>query len=457
MCVCVCGMSTKGPWRQYKAPNGRKYYYNIETKETSWTSPFKNRKNTKDAVFAIPLLNDWYLVIYNSGEKLWLFDNVLYSRLNDSDSLRLLEQLDKNLLILLIGIARGYIFSKGADYVYDKILQEIQDIKNRWNSEKETKLHEEHVREEGEEEKEEEEEEVIPENKSTIIDTLIPGYSSSEDDELEDEEEDEEEDDHINKKMKIEDEYCGKIDESVINQYREMFTRHKLNPYSLWSFEMDKCSKDPVFYLIADDNDREMIFESWCGNFKNSEDSNPSGDEINNEGESESEDEDEDLIPTKFHYLSHIISKSTIKRETIFEDIKKEQKALWKQFKINKMIPDKKAQRDFVMKILFYYKKYSLEERRRIFLDWITKNCELHNTHRSRLSLATINRWKELHKNEGSSRDIETLLLSLEKYLNISQRLEEDQDTNPPLEYYLLGIKEKCDILYDVVVINEET
>ncbi|KAK5781888.1 hypothetical protein RI543_000662 [Arxiozyma heterogenica] len=451
-------MSSTGPWRQYKAPNGRKYYYNAETKTTTWINPFRTQKTTKKAVFSIPLLNDWYLIIYDSGEKIWLFNNVLYSRLNDPDSLQLLEQLDKSLLVLLIGISRGYISSRGADYVYEKILQEIQDIKDQWNNEilvdpkesgeNDTGTHEEQIKG-GEEEKEEAKDvEEISESKSTI-DTLISGYSSSEDDEIEDNE-------HVNKQRKIEDEFSGsKLDESIINQYKKMFTRYKLNPYSLWSFEMDKCSKDPVFYLIVDDNDREMVFESWCGDFQINTDLNSSKDEINNsdeDEEQEQEDDDDDLIPTRFHYLSHIISKSTIKRETIFEDIKREQKPLWKQFKINKIIPDKKEQREFVMKILFYYKKYTLEERHKLFLNWITKNCKLeHNaTDKLKLPISTTNHWKELHIRKDSSRDTETLLLSLEKYLHISEVLE-DENINP-LGYYLLGIKDKCDVLYNVVI-----
>lgn len=426
-------MASKGAWRQYKAPNGRKYYYNIDTKETTWVNPFRIERTAKIPVFVIPLLNCWYLIIYDNGEKSYLSDNVLYNRLNDSDSVRLIEEMDKNLLLLLIGVARGYKSSRGSDYVYEEILQEIQKIKDRWNNENLPNIKESNDPEiESQEESQVEEEEAKMTEGETMVDTLISGYSSSEDDD----------DDHIDKKLKIEEEYSFKIDESIVKQYKEMFTRYNLNPYSLWSIEMDKCSKDPTFYLIADDNDREMIFESWCGDFKISE----------SESESEIEDED-DLIPTKFHYLSHIISKSNISKETIFEDIKGEQKQLWKQFKINKMIPDKKEQREFVVNLLFYYKRYTLEERRKIFLKWVKKNCKLDDTSRLKLSSSTLKHWKKLYLNENSSKDIETLLLSLEKYLNISELVQEDKDN--PLEYYLLGIKDKCHVLYDNVVGQE--
>ncbi|CAL9736681.1 pre-mRNA-splicing factor Urn1p [Monosporozyma servazzii] len=451
------------PWKQYKAPNGRKYYYNVETKETTWTDPYQRVRVEKKPSFAIPLMNGWYLIIFDNGEKLYLQEDQLYQRLKDEASQVLLNQLDKEKLILLIGIARGYNTLNSSDDVYDSILKEIKSI--RQGAQDNISLEEnvddigldEHVDDIGLDEHSkdiglddhadgssndqnevQERDENIPlkENLEESIEesttnALVEDYSSSDDDESDD-------DSHIDKKTKLDEEpFSTKIDENIIDQYKQMFTMHKLNPYGLWSMEMNKCSDDPRFYLVVDDHDREAIFELWCGEYE-------SGKEDETK-ENEEEEEGEELGPTKYHYLSHIMSKSNITKETIFEDIKSENKPIWKQFRINKMIPEKKEQREFVTKLLFYYKKYSDEDRSQLFKHWIAKHCDL----TKRIDVKTIAHWKTLHSHADSSHDIETLLFSLESHLSIAEILATHPTTS--YEYYVLGIKAKCDTLYSLL------
>lgn len=434
-----------GPWQQYKAPNGRKYYYNVETKETTWTNPYQKVNVEKKPSFVIPLLNDWFLIIFDNGGKLYLYEDQLYTRLEDEESLELLDHLNKDKLVLLIGISRGYSSLKSSDEVYDSIINEIEsynqsgiDIIEGNEITDDIGIDDIGVNEPLSEKDKESpsENDQVETMEPSLANALIADYSSSDED---DDESDDDYNGHIDKKVKLDEEPLStEIDQLTINQYKEMFTQHKLNPYSLWSMEMNKCSDDPIFFSVTNDQDREAIYETWCGEYESGKEE---GDEDNKN------EEEEELIPTKFHYLSHVMSKSNISNDTIFEDIKNENKPMWKQFRINKMIPDKKEQREFVTKLLFYYKKYTQEERIELFIKWVKKYSNLDQS----IDIKTLNHWEELHSHEDSSQKIETLLFLMERHLNITEILSTHQ-TSICYEYYILGIKAKCDTLYSLLV-----
>lgn len=456
------------PWKQYKAPNGRKYYYNVETKETTWTDPFQRSNVEKKPSFAIPLLNEWYLIIFDNGEKLYLQESQLYRQLKDEESQGLLDRLNKEKLILLIGIARGYNCLRSSDDVYDSIMQEVKSIRENGLDGVPIDEHTddigvyEHADDIGVDENADDlstyqnRDEILDKNnevQQTIEEptrnALVADYSSSDEDESD---QDDGDDAHIDKKTKFDEEpFSTKIDEAIINQYKQMFTIHKLNPYGLWSMEMKKCSDDPTFYLVVDDHDRENLFEIWCGEYESGNEeetyeTEEKGNDDDDDDDEEEMEEEEELVPTKFHYLSHIMSKSDITKETIFEDTKSDNKPMWKQFRINKMIPEKREQREFVTKLLFYYKKYNTEERTQLFQRWVEKHCDLNK----RIDAKTVAHWGKLHSHTDSSQDIETLLFSMEAHLDIGETLATHPATS--VEYHVLGIKDKCDTLYSCVV-----
>ena len=39
MYMCVCQVKKASAWSEHKAPDGRLYYYNTETKQSSWSKP----------------------------------------------------------------------------------------------------------------------------------------------------------------------------------------------------------------------------------------------------------------------------------------------------------------------------------------------------------------------------------------------------------------------------------
>lgn len=428
-----------GLWTTFTAPSGEKYYYNLRTKESTWKRPEsfyedggnKRPKLTREPepFYAIPLVNDWFLVIDDIGGK-YYFDSSTEEAswtLEDPESAELLSTIDKNKIILLVAIARGYNTNVG-DRVYQEVIDDLKALRKGSA-----------VEEEGEQEGEQESESIPSESEEEEKrpSGLIAGYSSSE-------EEENEIDSDVEKLNNLGDDDLPKEnheDESQMrNDFFQLLQRHQCDPYSTWSIQARKIQEDPLFYRITDDSIRESMFEEWCEKAINRT-TNPQDlvDEDNLDDDSREEEEEDELEPLPFHYLAHIVSKANITPSTIFQDIKDQNKADFKKYKIKQFVKSKSQQETFVSKLLFYYKKFTLDERKEIFHDLleshsrsIKKNLEQESeSMRSTLS-------EEAGSNDAYA--IETKLLKMENLIGLARDMEEL--ANDP-KYYVLGIKDK--------------
>lgn len=545
-------------WREYKAPNGKKYYYNKETKETTWIKPIdfgnhgthtknssnvRNQKNSIELkvkpVFIIPLAHNYKLVICNNGSKFYLNDrnqsikNLQINNLNKSSEVdihnlkmneKIIELIDKEKLIKLIGIARGYSnFVTGHDnntnkksnniLNYNKIYNEIcaeaeslfeeiqEDEKYEQQREQDEKRDEGQDEEDIEREKdfekgdniiqieeqaqEEMDNNVVQESKTVLTENKSLGllnqfYSDSEE---ESENDDVQEQDFsnkrnlkqhqdnveaaVNKKQKFTDQQEDENENEEENdgeskgdnfndirlKYFDLFSKYKLDHYSIWSIVNKKLQDDNDYYLLNDNTQLEEIFEEWCGLQGNDENietyqsqEEEGGDEIN---------EEEDLEPLPYHYLSQIIFKSKIETNTIPQDIKQQNKKLFKTYRIKNFIPEKMQQLKIIGQIIYYYKTLNIAERKLKFQQLLCENSEkfdLENVGflkgKYKTVLENVNSYRQESKDSNNkipadlfanATEVETFILECEANLHVN-KLSIAHDPR----YFILGLSDKC-------------
>lgn len=130
----------RGEWQEFKTPAGKKYYYNKNTKQSRWEKPnlkkgsnlesnAKESQTERKPTFSLELVNGWHLIICNDGTKLYFNDDSKefkndISQEDDSRCRSLIESLDKEKLVLLIGVARGYTMREED---IDKILESCNE------------------------------------------------------------------------------------------------------------------------------------------------------------------------------------------------------------------------------------------------------------------------------------------------------------------------------------------
>lgn len=452
-------------WNTFKAPDGRKYYYNTKTKRSTWQRPEsfyddeiqngqKRAKTTSEIepFYVIPLLNGWNLVICDTGAKFYYSSTTKESTwsLVDPQSSKLLASLDKDKLVTLIAIARGYGTSK-SDQIYHEVIHEAEVLKETFLLDQTSQPAEDTA--EGERC-----------GSDGTSQGLVAAYSSSDDDEYEggeleeidaqdsenkhdEEDKDEEKEDYDYDVDAINN--LDEIQQPKRNQQKSvlakdvlfpLFERFDCDPYSAWSVQAKKIQDDPSFFLIAEDNLKEEAFEEWCEEkIKNERMESPPVADVDLETEA-SEDEDLDLEPLKFHYLAHIVSKSTLTPNTIFLDIKNDNKMEFKKYKIKKFVESKSSQEAFVSKLLFYYKKMTIDERKRVFHEALT-DCQDVIKSNIHTNLGAV---KKLLSNEipdsSDAYEVETRLLKMENWTGISKNVPELAE-DP--KYYVLGIRDK--------------
>lgn len=427
-------------WREFKAPNGKKYYYNTETKKTQWEKPIFKPESTKtansdistfqkrvadeklEAVFVVPLLNDWKLVICNNGSRFFSDPTGKpQHHLDDPQCAELLEYLDKDKLVTLIGFARGYISnSVNADSVYDQLIEEILFIKQDMQVD--------------------DGENSDPESESGgEVNETVNGEQ--------DHEQDLEQDSQLIETLNDLSEDVNADSTSNIQQFIKLFDSYGLDKFSTWKREMRKVEKDPAFFLVKDDQLREELFEKWCcGDHERDVGS------IDDEDSMSATDDEVELEPTKYHYLSHIVNKSEIEDDTIYEDIRTNQKALFKELRIKDFVKTKKEQQKFVSRLLFYYKKFSLEQRKEVFRKEIDKHaltikkCMDKNQNDTETYLSKERFDTVMNSNDAFA--VETALLQLENLIDIHGDMHSIQETP---EYYVLGIKDKTVELFNIL------
>ncbi|GAV49008.1 hypothetical protein ZYGR_0N04130 [Zygosaccharomyces rouxii] len=454
-------------WREYVAPDGRKYYYNAVTKQSTWHKPEsldemdENRgvkrfkKIESKPHVALELYHGWHLVICDTGKKFYynVETNESVWNLPDEGSRNLIDALDKNKLVALIGLVRGY--SPGGLHIYEELVTDLvklrqeREAKRAEGDQEKDEATGEEVKDEDEEKDKANGEEVKEEDRdqndgedNDAQNGLVAGYSSSSESEDEDEGEGEgEEPLNIPITESVEEPVDISGDKKAL---WDLFTRYDLNPYSAWPFEMKKIRDDPDFLRVLDDSVREDVFEEWCAHAI-------SGDQVEpvDEIKSEDFDEEEDHEPTKYHYLAHIVSKSNITPTTIFMDIKNDNKSLFKKYNIKDFLTSKKDQESFVSKLLFYYKRMKLEERKEVFIQLLKQNGKTIEENLSN----DMDKVRHCLAQEIDSNDpyaVETKLFKMEKFMglwgNLSDLVEEPK-------YYILGIRDKMLELNDYLKI----
>lgn len=453
-------------WTEYTAPDGTKYYYNAKTKRSTEEKPLsffdtddvrynkKARLNiTRRPYFVLPLANQWHLVICDNGDKFFHNDETKESvwELKDQQSLNLLREVDKQKLVLLVGIARGYC-SPLDSTIYEEVWGELEAatpaMDAEYSSEKvafDTSNDEEEVKTEMVDEDSMNDD---SEDEDALFsrDVLVTGYSSSSEDEEQSEGETAQvsaEDDASDARLiglHAIDEQPNDYDEQsslgVKEELFELLKKYDCDPFSLWPMQLKKVQNDPIFYKITDDALKETLFEEWCQRTVESKST-----QALEPGEEEEESENEDeLEPTKFHYLAHIVAKSDIKDNTISQDIKSQNKSLFKRYKIKRFVKDKKEQDSFVSSLLFFFKKIELAERQSIFENLLRDNERVivENISGQENKLRRILNDDDFSENKAYF--IETQLLKLEKIIGIKGNLQDLADNT---KYYVLGIKDK--------------
>lgn len=418
-------------WQEFKTPAGKRYFYNKNTKESRWDKPdFKKASGAQDRakvaqverkpMFALELIDDWHLIICNDGTKFYYNgeSNISKYEIDEEGAgqcAALMNSLDKEKLILLIGVARGYnVREEDVDKIFESLNEEIDLFKKNQVVV---------VEEKADEPNEEAGDAETPPQASSA--GLVSGYGSSSEEE---EEEPENDDAGI-----IDD--LNQIDSGDVNErglFFQLCDRYELDKFSTWSLQCKKIENDPDFYKVGDAAVRESLFEEWCAS------ASASG----NESESESEDEDDaDLLePTKFHYLAQIVAKAEIAPDCIPQDIRKQQKALFKAYRVKEYVPSKRDQDRFVSQLLFYYKTFSLEQRKEIFQECLRDHerdfaCAVQSL---RQDVGLISRWQALLRpTAADGASVEDALLSIEHRCGVGAIALADP------RYYVLGILDK--------------
>ncbi|KAL6949057.1 hypothetical protein ACO0QE_001545 [Hanseniaspora vineae] len=147
------------------------------------------------------------------------------------------------------------------------------------------------------------------------------------------------------------------------SQYFELFSRLELDPFDPWETQLQVLKDHSEFYVYEDEEKRREWYDEWCSKGNGEPGTYADGDM----SLTSDDDLEADYTPTMYHYLAHIVSKSDLHTETIFQDIRKENKQLFKQLQIDENLT-RKQQELFTSRLLYYYKHLSLAERENIFL-----------------------------------------------------------------------------------------
>lgn len=411
-------MSYDKIWREYRAPDGRKYYYNVKTKETTWNKPAPSStprtQGATRAVYTFDLFNDVHLVVFSDGVKRYSVGSTYVDEVEDKLSQRLLGLMDQSRVDRLCRSMQ-----KGTnDELYEQIREDIEFLKSDLRAEleppKRQKLDIEEVK----------------------TSALLAGYSSSSEDEeeevddvrdamddvkdnvdevQEDVDEVQEETDITVQANEDKKEEATKVVEDTKGNAEtkenereimfDLFEKYELDKFSTWKNESLKINNDPLFFSVMDDSIREEYFEQWCGQ----------------DADADVSDEEEEGEPTKYHYLSQLVANYDVKPDTIPQDITRDKK-LMKQYRI-KDYTSKQERTRFLTKVLAWYKHLTVEERKAMVREYLV-----------RLELTAKPAAVEPQE------DVESQLLSLESQFGLPKH-EDDY------EYYAIDLRSKRDLI----------
>lgn len=323
-------------WREYKAPNGKKYYYNVKTKVTTWDKPSEfsedsKLKKTKINKNQINLFSDWAIVIEKDGHRfIQINTGKIVENLSDEKNLLLMDRIDHDLF------GRLCKDSSNSD-LFDDFRRNVNCIKEL--------IEQEYRKAEIEEEKEKED------NTG-----LVSGYVSSSDEE--DNTEDTEQDDALisNIDLKIEELKNGTVSDNE-KEFLNLLDEINPSPYSAWIHVSKKLIDDPVFKSIRNHDTRSDLFDFWCRKQI----------DLNTESQlSTNENQNTSPGPSPYYCLSKIISSYPMAPTTIFRDIKDAKKQEFKKYKIKKNL-NKNEQDIFASKLIFFLKKLEFQDRLKLW------------------------------------------------------------------------------------------
>lgn len=420
-------MSYDKIWREYRAPDGRKYYYNVKTKETTWNKPAPSStprtQGASRAVYTFDLFNDVHLVVFSDGVKRYSVGSTYVDEVEDKLSQRLLGFMDQSRVDRLCRSMQ-----KGTnDELYEEIREDIEFLKSDLRAEleppKRQKLDTEEVKTSallaGYSSSSEDEEEEVDDVRETIDDGKENADAQEEVDKVqEDADEAQEEVDEAQEETGITvqaDESIKEVATKVVEDTEtkvnerelmfDLFEKYELDKFSTWKNESLKINNDPLFFSVMDDSIREEYFEQWCGQ----------------DADADVSDEEEEGEPTKYHYLSQLVANYDVKPNTIPQDITRDKK-LMKQYRI-KDYTSKQERTRFLTKVLAWYKHLNLEERKAMVREYLV-----------RLELTAKPAAVEPQE------DVESQLLSLESLFGLPKH-EDDY------EYYAIDLRSKRDLI----------
>ncbi|SSD61526.1 uncharacterized protein SCODWIG_03287 [Saccharomycodes ludwigii] len=225
-----------------------------------------------------------------------------------------------------------------------------------------------------------------------------------------------------------------KLPDNLQENLFKIFENNDLNPYGAYESELKKVFVEPLV-SSSKSEDIEKIFDIWCtskvsnaGNGNDFKDEN--GHQVRNY--------------SKYHDIAeHVANFKPLTKTTIFYDIAQKNRYLFENTKGNDNNNNGantitlKQKKEFVSRLLYYYKYVSLGDRKNIFIKLLQR-------YKSRFNLKT-----PLDSKTRDKQAIIEQLLKIEDAVLVIHGKNSELQNN--IHYYVLSVKDKYDTILEFV------